>query len=131
MGITPRIIVTMVKRTGPRNPVLQDLVKGLKEKSVSSKVKLWDSIASDLLRPSRQRRIVNLSKLSRMTKENEVVIVPGKVLGSGELDHKLTISAFQFSEGAKSKITAAGGNIVPLRDMMQEDPKGKKIRVMG
>ena len=34
-----------------------------------------------------------------------------KILGNGELTKKLTVKANAFSEGAKAKIEAAGGNI--------------------
>ncbi len=37
-----------------------------------------------------------------------------KVLGTGEITKKLTISAHRFSESAREKITAAGGTIVEL-----------------
>jgi large subunit ribosomal protein L15 len=40
-----------------------------------------------------------------------------KVLGSGELDHALTVRAHKFSESAQAKIEAAGGSvdIIPLK----------------
>jgi len=85
----------------------------------------------DLERPTRNRRVVNLSRISRYTKENEIIIVPGKVLGSGMLNHKLTISAYQFSDQAKDKIERSGAEIVPLLDLSKEKPNGKKIRVIG
>ena len=34
-----------------------------------------------------------------------------KILGNGELTKKLTVKANAFSEGAKAKIEAAGGNV--------------------
>lgn len=121
----------MSKRTGPTNPLLSELIQELKKKSKEQNVKLWKRIALDLERPTRNRRIVNLSNINRHTKENEVIVVPGKVLGSGALDHKLTISAFQFSESAKSKIIENGSKIIPLNELSSEDPKGKKIRIIG
>ena len=82
-------------------------------------------------KPTRQRRVVNLSSLSRYTKENEIVVVPGKVLGAGDLSHKLTISAYQFSEQAKDKLEKAGAKIMTLLDLSKEKPSGKKIRIIG
>ncbi|MBW2988869.1 50S ribosomal protein L18e [Candidatus Woesearchaeota archaeon] len=121
----------MARPTGPTNPVLRGLIESLKESSVGQKVRLWEKIASDLERPSRKRRIVNLSKIDRHTKENEIIIVPGKVLGSGALGHKLTISAYQFSDNAIEKLSKAGAKIVPLEELMQKSPKGKRIRIIG
>ena len=43
------------------------------------------------------RREVNVSRLANVTKNNEVVIVPGKILGAGTIGHKLTVCAFSIS----------------------------------
>jgi large subunit ribosomal protein L18e len=120
-----------MKRTGPTNPLLKDLIGELKKRSSEQSVKLWKRIALDLERPTRNRRVVNLSRINRYTKENEIIIVPGKVLGSGMLNHKLTISAYQFSDQAKDKIEKSGAEIVPLLELSKEKPNGKSIRIMG
>jgi large subunit ribosomal protein L18e len=103
----------------------------LKKRSNEQSVNLWKKIAIDLERPTRNRRAVNLSRINRNTKENEVIVVPGKVLGSGALNHKLTISAYQFSEQAKNKIEKAGAKIIPLLELSKEKPDGKKLRIIG
>ena len=121
----------MVKITGPTNPQLKGLVETLEDRSRSEKIPLWKRVAEDLSRSSRARRVVNLSKLNRFTKADEIVVVPGKVLGSGDLGHKLTVSAFQFSEEALKKITEAGGVAIPLQEFIKESPKGKRVRVIG
>ncbi len=121
----------MPKRTGPSNPVLQSLIHELKRRGNEQSINLWSRIADDLEKPTRQRRVVNLSSISRYTKENEVIIVPGKVLGAGDLNHKLTISAFQFSGGAKEKIEKAGSKIVPLLELSKANPTGKGIKIIG
>ena len=120
-----------MKRTGPTNPLLKDLIMELKKRSNEQSVNLWKRIALDLEKPTRQRRVINLSRINRNTKENEVIVVPGKVLGSGMLNHKLTISAYQFSEQAKDKIEKAGAKIVSLLDISKDKPDGIKIRIMG
>jgi large subunit ribosomal protein L18e len=121
----------MAKPTGPTNPLLKGLIEDLKLKSVEQKVALWKQLASDLEKSSRRRKIVNLSKINLYTKENETIVVPGKVLGSGVLDHKVTISAYQFSDSAKEKITKAGAKMIPLNELIKESPKGKRIKIMG
>ncbi|HOX45150.1 MAG TPA: 50S ribosomal protein L15 [Myxococcota bacterium] len=48
-----------------------------------------------------------------------------KILGSGELDRALTVKAQGFSESAKTKITAAGGQaevIAPIRVQAKSTP---------
>ena len=121
----------MGKRTGPTNPLLKDLIHELRKRSNEQSVNLWRRIASDLERPTRQRRIVNLSRIDRYTKENETIVVPGKVLGTGFLGHKLTISAYQFSDQAKQKIMETGSKIIPLAELSKEKPDGKRIKILG
>jgi|SRR3989344_2339974 len=121
----------MARVTGPTNSVLVGIIEELKKRSSDQKVNLWRRIALDLEKPTRQRRVVNLSSLSRFTKENEIIIVPGKVLGAGSLNHKITISAFQFSDGAKEKIEKTGAKVVSLLDLSKDNPSGKGIRIIG
>jgi large subunit ribosomal protein L18e len=122
----------MIKmRTGTTNPSLLGLIRELKKQSIEQNVPLWKRIAVDLERPTRNRRIVNLSKIDRYAKENETIVVPGKVLAGGVLNQKLTIAAFKFSDSAKDKIQKSGSKIVQISELLKESPKGKKIRIMG
>jgi large subunit ribosomal protein L18e len=113
------------------NPHMRDLIQELKKKGTEQSAPLWKRVASDLERSTRSRRVVNLSSLSKYTQENDTIVVPGKVLGSGELAHKLTIAAFKFSDSALEKIEKAGAKVIPLTELSKESPKGKKIRVLG
>lgn len=75
-----------------------------------------------------ENRIVNLSDLSRVFKDKEVVeaatliergllrkgTTPIKVLGNGELEIALTVKAEKFSKTAIDKIKAAGGSVEVL-----------------
>ena len=121
----------MPQRTGTSNMNLLRLIWELKKRSNEQNSHIWKRVANDLEKPTRQRRVVNLTSISRYTKEDEVIVVPGKVLGAGDLNHKLTISAFQFSNGAKEKIEKAGAKIVPLLELSKENPRGKGIRIIG
>ncbi|MBI1935108.1 50S ribosomal protein L18e [Candidatus Woesearchaeota archaeon] len=121
----------MSNRTGSTNPILLRLITELKRKSSDQNINVWRRVADDLEKPTRQRRVVNLSSISRHTKENETIVVPGKVLGAGDLEHKVIISAFQFSVGAKEKIEKAGAKIVPLLELSKSNPSGKGIKIIG
>ena len=68
---------------------------------------------------------VNIWKINKYTKKGEVVIVPGKVLGDGTLDHPVKVAAKAFSESAKKKILEAGGKIISF-----EEAKKAKVRLM-
>ena len=120
-----------MKRTGPVNINLRNLIVELRKTATAEKVALWTRVADDLEKSSRQRRAVNLSRINKCAKENEVIIVPGKVLASGELDHKVTVSAFNFSEEAVNKIKAAKADIMTISELLKKNPKGKKVRIIG
>jgi large subunit ribosomal protein L18e len=119
-----------MKRTGPTNPVLQGLIKELRKKAYEQKADIWKRIAEDLEKPTRKRRIVNLYKINKYTKANDFVVVPGKVLSVGDLDHSVTVAAFTFSGAALDKINKVG-KAIKLNELIQEDPKGKRIRIIG
>ncbi len=121
----------MAKRTGPTNPELQEIILELKKESTTKKAPIWDKVADDLEKPTRQRRIVNISKINRTTKPNETIIVPGKVLGSGILEHSVTIAAFSFSDSAKQTITNAKGKCLTIQELLKQNPNPKTIRIIG
>jgi len=110
---------------------LQGLIRELKKHSNKEKAPIWKRIASDLEKPTRSRRVVNLTSLDKYTKENEIVIVPGKVLGTGELNHKLTIAAFNVSRQAQEKIAKSNSTFMSIYEFMKKNPKGQKTRIIG
>lgn len=127
----PPHLCSINMRTGPTNTITQELIASLRKESSVSKIALWSRIADDLEKPTRQRRVVNLSRLSRSTKANEVVIVPGKVLGSGVLGHNVTIAALSFSGGARERIESVKGKALTISELLKQKPDVKQIRIIG
>ncbi|HDM23801.1 MAG TPA: 50S ribosomal protein L18e [Candidatus Bathyarchaeota archaeon] len=91
---------------------------------------IWRAVAEQLAKPRRLRAEVNISKINRYTSEGDTVVVPGKVLGCGELDHPVTVAAFAFSKNALEKIKAAGGRAVTIWQLVEENPKGSNVKIM-
>jgi len=114
----------MVRRTGPTNIELRLLISELKKQ----KAPIFKRLASELSRPSRNRREVNLSRIEANVQKDEIAVVPGKVLGSGELTKKITIAAWAFSDGARETIKSVGADAISLRDLIKK--KGK-MRIIG
>jgi large subunit ribosomal protein L18e len=96
-----------------------------------NKAPLWSSLENELLDRGTNRREVNITKLANITKNDEVIIVPGKVLGTGTIGHRLIVCAFSISEGAATKIIKSGGKVITLDDLIQNHPDGKGIRIIG
>ena len=120
-----------MKRTGPTNTEAQQLIAALKQIALSENAPIWTRIADDLEKPSRQRRIVNIYKLEKFAKDGDVIIVPGKVLGMGEIHQKVKVAAFTFSQQAVDKIHGAGGQTLGISELVQKNPKGKNVRIFG
>jgi len=106
------------------------LISELNKKSREHEANIWKRIAEDLAKPTRQRRIVNLYKINKYTKDKETVIVPGKVLGVGEIEHSVVVAAFKFSGSALEKINKVG-KAITITELIKESPKGKRIRIIG
>ncbi|MDD4651898.1 MAG: 50S ribosomal protein L18e [Methanothrix sp.] len=112
------------------NPRIVRLIGDLKAASRETGAPLWRDIARRLERPSRNYAAVNLSKINRHTSSNDTIIVAGKVLAAGDLEHSVTVAAFNFSSQALSKIQAAGGKCLTIERLMTEHPKGSGIKIL-
>ncbi len=120
-----------MKNNNKTNPQLLNLISSLKKQSREKEVALWRDIALRLECPTRNYPEVNLSRINRYTKEKDLILVPGKVLGAGELDHQLTVAALSFSGSARGKITAAGGSCLSINELMDKNPQGQRVRIVG
>ncbi len=120
-----------IKKMTKTNEHLNALIRELKQKAIESDVALFKRLAIDLEKPIRNQREVNLSRINRFTKENEFIVVPGKVLGTGDLDHTLTIAAYKFSASAMDKIINSKSKAISISELLKDDIKGKKIRIIG
>ena len=113
------------------NPVLVSVTRFLKIKATEFKAPIWRTLAKKLEKSNKKRCAVNLSRINRYTEDGETVTVPGKVLGGGTLDHKVTVAAFQFSDEAKKKIEATGGECLTFSDLIEKNHKGKNLKIIG
>jgi len=117
----------MGKPTGPSNEHLKNLIIELRMQDA----KIWRRTAEELAKPTRKRRAVNLSRLQLHAKDGEIVLVPGKVLGTGKLEKKLTIAAWQFSKQAEEAIKKAKGSAITIQELMKKSPKGTGVKIYG
>ncbi len=113
------------------NDSLNNTIWTLRKTLKTEKVAIWKAVLKELLKSRSNRREVNIGRLADVTNENDVVIVPGKILGSGNIGHKLTVWSFDISEVAAKKIIRVGGKLIPLDNLLQKYPSGKGIRIIG
>jgi large subunit ribosomal protein L18e len=116
---------------GKTNPALVGLISDLKAAGRENEAPIWRDIALRLEKPSRNWAQVNISKLEIAARDGENVVVPGKLLGSGDVGTAFTVVAFKVSESAKAKIVAAGGKVLTMKEGISAFPKGEKCRIVG
>ena len=121
----------MGKKCRKTNPHLLSLIQRLKDAGRTNEAPVWRDIALRLEGPSSNWAEVNVGKLDRYANDDEVIVVPGKLLGAGEIRKKVTVAAFSASGQAKAKVTSAGGRSVSLEELVENNPKGSKVRIMG
>ncbi|UCG95538.1 MAG: 50S ribosomal protein L18e [archaeon] len=110
-----------------KNPELNKLIEELSGKEE----KIWKNLARRLSGPRRNLTLVNLARLNRYASNKEKIVVPGKVLGYGNIEKEILVSALSFSGEAERKIKKAGGKCYTIGELLKESPKGEKIRIFG
>lgn len=113
------------------NQVIIQMAKDLKKASTKNDAPIWAKLAEYALKPSIARRDLNLNRIGQLTKENDTVVFPGKVLGTGNISHKITLFSFSISNSAANKIVENGGKIINYSDLIEQNPTGKGIVLLG
>ena len=120
-----------MRRVRTTNPELTSLIRLLRKKSRENEAKIWRDVARRLSSSRRRRVAVNVSRLNRCTQRRETVVVSGKVLGAGKIDHAVRVAAFAFSDRAKFKILKARGKCLSIPDLVKKNPKGTGVKIIG
>ncbi len=113
------------------NQVVIRMAKDLKKASIKNDAPIWAKLAEYALKPSIARRDINLKRIGQLTKENDIVVCPGKVLGTGIFSHKITLGSFSISNSAANKIIDNGGKLISFSDLIEQNPTGKGVLLLG
>ena len=113
------------------NQVVIRMAKELKKASTKNDAPIWAKLAEYALKPSIARRDINLKRIAQLTKENDTVVFPGKVLGTGNIPHKVTLCSFSISNSAANKILENGGKLISYSDLIEQNPTGKGVVLLG
>jgi len=113
------------KVTGPSNYYIRKLIRDLWK----SKIKIWKKVSKKLSGPRRNRVKANLYRINKKTNKNDVIVIPGKVLGMGELDHALTIACLEYSKSAKKKIETSGSKLITIEELVEQNARGSGVKV--
>ena len=113
------------------NQVVIRMASDLKKASNKNDAPIWAKLAEYALKPSIARRDVNLNRIAQLTKDNDTVVFPGKVLGTGDISHKITLFSFSISDSAANKIIEKGGKLINYSKLIEENPTGKGVVLLG
>jgi len=112
------------------NPQLLRTIDMLYEASRKNNAAIWRAVARKLEKPSKNWAEVNVGKIVKHLKEGEIALVPGKVLGMGDAGG-IEVAAWKFSKTAREKIEKAGGKCYSIRELVEKNPKGSNVRIIG
>lgn len=112
--------------TGPSNYYQRKLIRELWK----TKRRIWRKVSKKLSGPRRNRVEANLYRINKITKNNDVIVVPGKVLGIGDLDHKLTIACVAYSNNTKKKVEDSGSKLISIEELLEKNPEGKNVKII-
>ena len=108
----------------------RNLLVTLEKAGKKNDAAIWGRAAFYLRKPTRQRVEINLNRLGRVLNDGETALVPGKVLGIGEIKKKVKIAANSFSKSALVKLQKAGVETMPIEKLVQQNAKGSKVRLI-
>ncbi len=113
------------KISGPSNFYHRKLIRDLWK----TKRRIWRKVSKKLSGPRKNAIHANLYRIDKRTKNNDVIVVPGKILGLGQLTHKLTIASLTSSKSAKNKIEASGSKLISIGELLEQNPSGENVKV--
>lgn len=113
------------------NQVVVHMAKELEVASKKNKAPIWSLLAEEALKPSRARRVLNLKQIDKYVSDNDTVVVPGKVLGTGSISHKITLCSFSISTTGAKKVAQSGGKVIGIAQLIKSNPTGKGVKIVG
>lgn len=121
MATKTHIKFRMRKKTNP--VITQTIALALKNKN-------WHSVAQKLSAGTRQYASVNLTQIDEATTAGDTIVVPGKVLGNGDITKKVRVCALSFSATAVAKLKKSKSEIVSIAEEIKINSKGEGIKIL-
>ena len=106
------------------NPFLVETLIATKKNSK------WNEVASILSSPRRRKISLNLDEINKSAKAGDNILIPGKVLSEGEIEKKIRVIAFNFSEKAKEKLLRAKCEVSTILEEIKRNPEAKGFRIL-
>jgi len=110
---------------------LDSAIAAVKSAAKASGKPIYKRALKMLSREANRLVKVNVGKLDSFPPDASVILVPGKVLGEGEVSRKLSVGAVAFTASAAQKITSAGGEALLIKDFVAKFGEGKGVLLVG
>ena len=85
-------------------------------------------LAKRLSGPISKYTKINLEELNKL--DDKKVMVVGKVLGSGEIDKQIKVSALGFSKQAEEKLIKANCEVKTIKDEIESNNKLEGVKII-
>ena len=96
----------------------------------AKKHKEWLQLARIISGPKRNYLNINLKEIDAKTSEGDTVIIPGKVLGTGDLSKRIKVCALYFSDSAKDKLTKNKSQMCKIIDEIKKNQKAEGVKIL-
>lgn len=103
--------------------LMETIIAGKKQEA-------WLGVSGILSSPRRNRICINLEQINKDSKAGEIIVIPGKVLSQGDIDKKIKVVAFNFSDKAKEKLLSAKCEVSSILDEIKSNPSGKGMKIL-
>ncbi len=107
-----------------KKEVIDNLYSAYRE----NKKNIYKTVAETINGSTRKNIAVNLSKLHKLknVKEDSIVIIPGKLLGTGSTTKKIKVYAYSYSKAAKEKLIS----VKTLKDFCKDKIDYNKLVII-
>jgi len=109
-----------------KNPELVETIIAAKKQ----KAEKWLEVGNFISTPKRKMAKINIFEINKQAKEGDTIVVPGKVLGTGEIDKKIKIVALSFSAKALKKLKKTGSQAIKIKDEIKSNPEAEGIKII-
>ena len=121
MKTKSKIEKQLKRKTNP--DLVESIIKAKKNKG-------WLEVAGILSGPRKKKVSVNLDKIDENSKEGDTIVVPGKVLGRGEIGKKIRVAALSFSEEAEKKLKEKKCEISYILEELEKNQNAEGVKIL-
>lgn len=98
--------------------------------SLALKTSAWVKYVKLLSQPTKKHSSINLKKIDKQTSMGDTVLIPGRVLSSGEITKKIRICSFGISKEALENLSKTKSEWATILDEIKKNPKAEGIKII-